>query len=264
MTKTDGAKVAVRPASSAIILRDAAAGMEVFMVVRHHQIDFASGAFVFPGGKVDPQDSAFVEASNLGVTANGPEAAYWVAAIRETFEEAGLLLARKRNETELVSANETHDLVVRHRDDVVKGDLPFSEMLLQYHLVPALDLLVHFAHWITPMTQPKRFDTHFFLVSAPVKQMGAHDGSEAVEGVWTAPRQALADASAGRRTMLPPTRLNLEKLAQDDNVAHAVQRARAATVVCVEPRVELVDGGRKLHLPIEAGYGVSELFVRSN
>ena len=156
------------------------------------------------------------------------------------------MLARKRNETQLVSADETHDLVVRHRDDVVKGDLPFSEMLLQYNLVPALDLLVHFAHWITPTTQPKRFDTHFFLVSAPVKQMGAHDGSEAGEGV------------------LPPTRLNLEKLAQDDNVEHAVQRARAATVVCVEPRVELVDGGRKLHLPIEAGYGISELFVRSN
>ena len=256
-------KLTIRPASSAIILRDTADGLQVFMVVRHHQIDFASGAFVFPGGKVDPHDHDLARTEAFPSDGPQPKPPFWFAAIRETFEEAGLMLARKKDEEELLSAEEAHDLVERYRSDVVDGKLAFSEILLEHNLRPALDLLVPFAHWITPTTQPKRFDTHFFLVAAPVRQFGAHDGGEAVEGVWTTPRQALADADDGRRIMLPPTRLNLEKLAQDDTVNDAVARARAAEVVTVLPRVEQVEGGRKLHLPIEAGYGMSELFVKA-
>ena len=263
MNETDPNSVPVRPASTAIILRDGAAGMDVFMVVRHHQIDFASGAFVFPGGKVDPQDEEYVRDNNFGVSESGPNSSYWIAAIRETFEEAGLVLARKRNEGDIVDANEAHRLVVEHRADILDGKLTFPDLLKMNDLRPALELMVPFAHWITPSTQPKRFDTHFFLVAAPVRQTGAHDGTEAVEGVWTTPKQALADADAGRRIMLPPTRLNLEKLAQDDRVEDAVARARSSKVVTVLPRVEKVDGGRKLHLPIEAGYGISELFVKA-
>ena len=254
----------IRPASTAIILRDTADGLQVFMVVRHHQIDFASGAFVFPGGKVDPIDHDIASTQAIPTVGLHPAPSFWIAAIRETFEEAGLMLARKEGEQELLAAQETHTLVERHRSDVVAGKLPFSEILREHNLTPALDLLVPFAHWITPTTQKKRFDTHFFLVTAPVIQFGAHDGGEAVEGVWTTPRQALAEADAGQRIMLPPTRLNLEKLAQDDTVKDAVASARAAKVVTVLPRVEQVNGGRKLHLPIEAGYGMSELFVKAS
>lgn len=265
MSKTDTPEQQnIRPASSAIILRDTADGLQVFMVVRHHQIDFASGAFVFPGGKVDPHDHDLARAEAFPMRDQHPELPFWFAVIRETFEEAGLLLARNKDEEELLGAEQAHDLVERYRSDIVEGKVAFSEVLLEHNLRPALDLLVPFAHWITPKTQPKRFDTHFFLVAAPVRQFGSHDGGEAVEGVWTTPRQAFADADAGQRIMLPPTRLNLEKLAQDDTVKDAVARARAAKVVTVLPRVEQVEGGRKLHVPIEAGYGMSEFFVRAS
>ena len=119
----------------------------------------------------------------------------------------------------------------------------------------------HFAHWITPVGPPRRFDTHFFLIAAPVKQTGAHDGLEATEGVWVEPGQAIADADAGRRILLPPTRLNLLKLAQFISVQAAVDTTRISKVVTVLPRIEKAEGGRRLILPIEAGYGMSELFI---
>ncbi|HEX6001760.1 MAG TPA: hypothetical protein VFZ16_20545 [Hyphomicrobiaceae bacterium] len=103
-----------RPASTVVILRDAPAGIEVFMVVRHHQIDFASGALVFPGGKVDPQDAgeAWRETADFPAA---PDRSFFVAAGRETFEEAGLVLARRRGSADLIDANAADRLVAAHR-----------------------------------------------------------------------------------------------------------------------------------------------------
>ena len=255
--------VAPRPASTVVILRDGAAGIEVFMVVRHHEIDFASGALVFPGGKVDAQDSDPRWATLAPVCADVPEPPYWVAAARETFEEAGLLLARNpEREGRLVLAERAHALVDRYQKPLNAAEISFCDIIEREGLFVATDLMVHFAHWITPVTSPKRFDTHFFLVGAPMEQVGVHDGSESVDGIWIRPQQALDDAEAGRRTLVNATRMNLQKLARSRTVADAVSAARASRVVTVEPQVQnLPDGSRLIRIPEDAGYGASEIHV---
>ena len=253
--------VAPRPAATVVILRDGAEGLEVFMVVRHLEIDFASGALVFPGGKVDAQDSHAAWAELALYSASSPERAFVVAAVRETFEEAGLVLARRRGAHTLLDAQETHRLVETYRAPLLRGETTFLDIVRREELSLATDLMVPFAHWITPERVGKRFDTHFLLVAAPVEQLGAHDGAESVEGFWIAPRQALADAEAGARTLVLPTQMNLLKLCAHASVAEAVAATRAGRIVTVTPRIERVEGGRKLHIPAEAGYGVTEVLV---
>ena len=157
-----------RPASTILLLRDGPSGLETFMVVRHHEIDFASGALVFPGGRM--------EAADVGLAAEraraDPLAPFKVAAIREAFEECGLLLARAEGEDAIVPAARAAGL---------DRAAPFCDLMARERLVPALDALVPFAHWITPDFVPKRFDTHFFLALAPEDQILAHDGREAVD-----------------------------------------------------------------------------------
>jgi 8-oxo-dGTP pyrophosphatase MutT (NUDIX family) len=253
--------VAARPAATALILRDGRDGLEIFMVVRHHEIDFASGALVFPGGKVDPEDEES-DWDDLvsGIPPHGLDRSFAIAAVRETFEEAGILIARRRGSDALIHAAEAQRLVAAHR--VAGQQARFIDLIRDADLEIAMDLLVRFAHWITPVGLPKRFDTHFFLVAAPVDQAGAHDGSESVEGFWIRPVDALRDAKGGRRSLVPATRLNLDKLSRSATVADAVAAARVSTIVTAMPHVTRnADGSRSLKIPHEAGYGISELFV---
>jgi len=249
------------PSATAIILRDGGVGIETFMVVRHHEIDFASGALVFPGGKVDPQDSEEAWAEFAPHAGSPSERTFVVAAARESFEEAGLVLARQRGSRTLVSAADAHRLVGTHRARLMEGRATFLDVMRGEDLLIATDLMVPFAHWITPEGQPRRFDTHFFVVAAPIDQLGAHDGSESVEGVWIAPEQALSEATAGKRTLVFPTEMNLRKLARFSTVAAAVAATLAAPIVTVMPRIERTATGRKLHIPAEAGYGGTEFSV---
>jgi 8-oxo-dGTP pyrophosphatase MutT (NUDIX family) len=258
--KTAG-PVPARPAATAMILRDGGQGIEVFMVVRHREIDFASGALVFPGGKVDAEDGAAEWAELAPYAGAGPDRAFVVAAARETFEEAGLVLARRRGSEALLEARDAHRLVEAYRARLIARRIGFLDVVRGEDLVLATDLMVPFAHWITPERQPKRFDTHFLLVAAPVEQLGAHDGAESVEGFWIAPRQALADAEAGTRTLVLPTQMNLLKLTRHASVAEAVAATRTSPIVTVTPRVERTEGGRRLLIPAEAGYGVTEVLV---
>jgi 8-oxo-dGTP pyrophosphatase MutT (NUDIX family) len=253
--------VPARPASTVAILRDGAKGIEVFLVVRHREIDFASGAIVFPGGKVDAQDAGDDWTDLATEAPSAPERAFFVAAGRETFEEAGLVLARQRGNPELVDATAADRLVALHRARLLKGEVSFIDILRGEGLTLALDLMVPFAHWVTPEPSPKRFDTHFFLVAAPVSQLGAHDGAESVEGLWIAPQRALAEAEAGARTLVFATRMNLAKLARYATVADAVAATRARPVVTVVPKVRRTPEGRWLQIPAEADYGVTEVFV---
>jgi 8-oxo-dGTP pyrophosphatase MutT (NUDIX family) len=250
-----------RPAATVVILRDGDDGLEVFMVVRHHEIDFASGALVFPGGKVDDQDADPAWAELAPSDASASDRTIMVAAARETFEEAGLVLARRRGDARLLAANAAHELVEHYRAGVIANETTFLDLVRAEHLLLAPDLMVRFAHWITPETQPKRFDTHFLLVAAPVEQLGAHDGSESVDSCWITPRQALRDAEAGTRTLLFPTHMNLLKLARHPTVAEAVATARRSPIVSVTPRVVRTETGRTLHIPAEAGYGITEWSV---
>ncbi len=233
------APVAPRPAASILLLRDGPAGLETFMVVRHHQIDFASGALVFPGGRMEPADAEIVAALA------DPLAPFKVAAIREAFEECGVLLARADGEDGFVPAA---------RAAALDRAAPFADLMAREQLAPALDALVPFAHWITPDFVPKRFDTHFFLALAPADQALVHDGREAVDSVWISPRQALAEHGK-RFKLLFPTHRNLWKLAAHADAASALAAARATPVVTVQPERVTVDGGPGLRIPAEAGYG---------
>jgi 8-oxo-dGTP pyrophosphatase MutT (NUDIX family) len=253
--------VPARPASTVVILRDGTDGIEVFMVVRHQQIDFASGALVFPGGKVDAEDSDAAWAELAPQAPTVPDRAFFVAAGRETFEEAGLVLARRRGTREMVDADGAHRLVETYRAALLKGDTTFVDIVRKENLALAADLMVPFAHWITPEAVPKRFDTHFFLITAPMVQLGAHDGAESVEGLWITPQQALREAEAGTRTLVFATRMNLEKLARYRTVAEAVEVTRSKPVVTVIPKILRSDSGRRLQIPAEADYGVTEVFV---
>jgi 8-oxo-dGTP pyrophosphatase MutT (NUDIX family) len=255
MSKPASTPAVARPSATAIILRDGRDGIETFMVVRHHEIDFASGALVFPGGKLDRQDSDDAWAELAPSAGSASERAHIVAAARETFEEAGLLLARRRGDQAVVSADEAHRVVETHRQRLTDGGTTFLDVVRDEGLMLATDLMVPFAHWITPEFAPKRFDTHFFLVAAPMGQAGAHDGSEAVEGVWVSPQQALRDAEAGTRTLVFATQLNLQKLARYRTVAEAVAKTRASSIVTVMPRLERTAAGRTLIIPAEADYG---------
>ena len=260
---SDAAKtpVAARPASTVVILRDGTEGIEVFMVVRHHQIDFASGALVFPGGKVDKEDSDAAWSGLATQPPASPDRSFFVAAGRETFEEAGLMLAHRRGTSEIIDADAAHRLVETYRAPLLKGETTFVDIVRRENLLLAADLMVPFAHWITPEIVPKRFDTHFFLIAAPVAQLGAHDGGESVESIWITPRQALSEAEAGSRTLVFATRMNLSKLARYGTVADAVTATRARPVVTVVPKATKTPEGRKLEIPAEADYGVTEVFV---
>jgi 8-oxo-dGTP pyrophosphatase MutT (NUDIX family) len=250
-----------RQAATILLLRDGFAGLEVFMVVRHHAIDFASGALVFPGGRVEEDDHHF--AGRLEAAGQqSDQAAFRIAAIRETFEECGVLLARPRGRPDLIDAAMLKAVEERHRDALNAGTIGFEAVLHDAGLDPAPDLLVHFAHWITPAQQPKRYDTQFFLAEAPAEHLAVHDGMEAVESIWITPSQALADTKAGRFKLVFATAKNLEKLARWGTVADAMAAARATTVVSVLPRSTRLDGGRRLlHIPAEADYGGSEFVV---
>jgi 8-oxo-dGTP pyrophosphatase MutT (NUDIX family) len=184
-----------------------------------------------------------------------------VAAARETFEEAGLVLARRRGTEAMLDAAAAHRLVDRYRAELLAGTTTFLDVVRREDLVLATDLMVPFAHWITPEGMPKRFDTHFLLVAAPVGQLGAHDGSESVEGLWITPQQALQEAEAGARTLVFATQMNLTKLCRYATVGEAVAATRSGSIVTVMPRVERTATGRTLHIPAEAGYGVSSVAV---
>jgi len=241
------------PAATILLIRDAAKGLEVFMVKRHHQIDFATGALVFPGGKASKSDFD----SELGTYMDGVAAwsaemrALAAAAIREAFEEAGILLARDGRSGEFVDEARLARLEA-YRQPLEKGEIGLRDLVEKENLRLACDHLVHFAHWITPKMMPKRFDTHFFIALAPHGHAGRHDGRESVDSVWIAPDEAIADRK--RWNIIFPTKLNLMKLAQSKSVDEALKAARDTPPLTVEPWVEDRPEGAILRIREDAGY----------
>ena len=247
------------PAATILLLRPGSSGLEVFMVVRHHQIDFASGALVFPGGKADPQDFDDALIPYLsGAPDDKDMRAIMVSAIRESFEECGVLLAREKGSDELISGARLKTLE-ECREPMNNGSLGLLEFLEREQLILACDQLVHYSHWITPKMMPKRFDTHFYLVNAPADHVALHDGYESVDSTWIAPAQAVQEASEGKRTVIFPTLRNLEMLAESDSPEHAIQAAQARAIIPVEPWTEKREDGVYLCIPEEAGYAVNEV-----
>lgn len=255
---SDKKPVPLKLASTILLLRDGPSDIEVLMVERHHQIDFASGALVFPGGKVDPadgiDDAAAVRSLCDGHDAlDDVELVFRVAAIRESFEESGMLLARKDG---VMAPPEMVAELAADRDALNAREITMTAIAAKHGLSLALDVLHPFARWVTPGFMPKRFDTMFYLARVPEGQIEAHDGSEAVDTVWISPSDALTAAENGERTIIFPTRKNVEKLGRSNNVDGAIAAAAADTIVTVEPWMEkTAEGKHLLKLPVEAGYG---------
>jgi len=257
--KTEGA--APRPATTVLLLRpsqpgDAASPLEVFMVVRHHQIDSFSGALVFPGGKLEEADGAPSLRARCGGAdkIDDAELKFRVAGVREAFEECGVLLARKRGQRALIGAADLKGIEERWRAKLAKDEASIVDMVEAEDLEIATELMTPYAHWITPTFVPKRFDTWFFLAEAPEDQIALHDGSESTDSVWIGPQEAIEEAKAGKRTLVHATTKNLELLAEGKTVAGAIAAASARKIVTVLPWVEERDGKRFLHIPEGAGY----------
>jgi 8-oxo-dGTP pyrophosphatase MutT (NUDIX family) len=250
-----------RPAASIVLIRDGAEGLEVFMIERHQGAGLAfSGALVFPGGKVDDADHAAHWHEARPPSGEGPPLPFWIAAVRETFEEAGILLARPRGAGGLIGGSDAARLVAEARVQAA-SDTAFAELMARAALTPALDHLVHFGHWITPLWAPRRFDTHFFLVGAPHSQDIHLDEGESAAAMWMRPAHVLAEADAGKRSLVAVTRFTLELLDTWRSVEEATSSARRRRVVTVQPTREKRPEGFLLKIPEEAGYVRSELLV---
>ena len=252
--------VAPRPASTVLLLRESNAAkveIEVFMMVRHHQIEFNSGALVFPGGSVDNNDREIAQNPALYSGGEGLDIdalGFRIAAIRETFEESGILLARPKGGNALVDAGRAGEIEAAHRADLNDRRTTFLKVLTENGMLLALDALVPYAHWITPEGMPKRFDTWFFLAAAPPDQLGAHDGKESTDSIWVSPREALEGGETGRFKLPFPTTRNLIRLAKQPMVKAALDHATGMSIVTVMPVMTKTDSGRQLRIPREAGY----------
>ena len=247
-------------AATVLLLRDGAAGLEVLMITRHAETVFAGGALVFPGGRLDDADAApeLLRRCRAVAGVDPAQMALRICAIRETFEEARLLLARPRGRDALLTGGEIAAIEARLKGKL--GRLPdFTELVIAGELELATDLLVLFAHWITPKIRPRRYDTLFFLAPAPDHQEALHDGREAVDSVWVAPAQAAADGAAKRVKMIFATRFNLVKLARSATRKAAFAAARADKIVTVCPEHRDTPKGTMWCIPLEAGYGVAEI-----
>ncbi len=256
-----GSEVPVRDAATVLLVRDGLDGLEVFMLRRNLRSSFVGGAYVFPGGAVDPPDRgdalepwcsgrSDAEASaRLGVDSGG--LAFWIAAIRESFEESGYLLAYDPD-GDLVSLDrpDVADRFVGHRRAVDQGERSLVSVCEEEGLTLAVDSMWYFGHWITPEGAPRRYDTRFFLAAAPPAQTPVHDDHEVIENLWIRPADALARHAARDLAMLPPTIASIRALARSETAGEAL--AAAAEVVdvpTVQPRVVVDDGGVRIVMP---------------
>lgn len=238
------------PAASILVVRDAPTGLEVLMVRRHVKSSFAAGALVFPGGKVDAADLALaVERLTDDLLP------YRIAAIRETWEEAGILLARHTGIDTFLDQAETRRLTTAYRHPATK----MATIIEREAIELATDRLVRYAHWITPAAEPRRFDTQFFIAVAPAGQSAVPDGHETLDCFWFTPDAALREADAGRVLIVFPTRLNLLKLARSRTTDEALDRARSEPIITVRPEMIVTEHERIVRIGADCGYELTEM-----
>jgi 8-oxo-dGTP pyrophosphatase MutT (NUDIX family) len=252
----------IHPAATVIVMRDSLAGPEVFMVRRHHAVAFMAGAHVFPGGRVDAGDRGATDRSCDGVEPAQQQfedvtlaetRAYYAAAARELFEEAGVLLARTaEGEFVRLSGDEVHARFKQYRADLHGGRRTLRDIAEAEGLRLAFDALVPLAHWVTPPVDTRRFDTRFFATRVPPHQTPAHDDTEATQSAWMTPSRAIEAAIARQIVLPPPTWATLQELQPFTCVDDALAWARARTVRRREPTLIEDNGTRMLVLPGDA------------
>jgi 8-oxo-dGTP pyrophosphatase MutT (NUDIX family) len=240
--------------------------MQAYLLRRTMTMAFAAGMYVFPGGSVDPRDEALQDDHWAG-----PPPAEWAsllsadealtkalvcAAVRETFEESGVLLAGAGADD--VVADTTGDDWEADRVALIDRSLSFAEMLDRRGLVLRADLLRPWAHWITPEFEPKRYDTRFFVAALPEGQRTRDVGGEADRVAWVRPRDALDGAQRGEMGMLPPTAFTLSEVAAHEDVAAVLAAGSRRDIQPVLPKLVVADGDEaRLLLPHDEGYPVS-------
>jgi 8-oxo-dGTP pyrophosphatase MutT (NUDIX family) len=254
----DPTTVPVKPAATVLLVRDAdAGGVEVFMLRRTFNAAFASGMFVFPGGKVDDVDGVDeiaelcdgltdTHASSLLGIANGG-LAYWVACIRECFEEAGVLLARHETTGDVVRFDDeaTAQRFEVERENIHDGSVALLDLCKREGLRLTTDDIHYVSHWITPMGEKRRFDTRFFIARAPQAQEPLHDDGETIESFWISPQEAIERAHERDLMLMPPTKANIEFLlpfkTADEVLAAAAQVGMPQTIL---PKLKIDSDGR--------------------
>jgi len=261
MDSPDPEQVPVRDAATVMLLRDGSDGPEVCLMQRNLNSDFVGGAYVFPGGAVDPADADVavaqrcpdlddVEASRrLGLAVGG--LAFWVAAIRESFEEAGVLLARHADGRRLdLSGPGTAERFAGHRDDVDNERRTIAEIAVQEDLHLDVGQLHYFSRWITPLGAHRRYDTRFFVCAAPEGQEVVEDSRELIGTQWLTPAEALRRHDAGDITMIFPTVRTLVALSRFDRADAVLDHARAQSrVEGILPTISDGDDGMRIVLP---------------
>ena len=239
------------------------------MVKRSSRLGFLGGAHVFPGGAVDDEDRAEAlepllegfdaerAAHLLSVDDHARARGHYVAAIRELFEEAGILLARRADSSWFDDvAERAGSPLAEQRRAVAAGRLPLARFLEERGLRAAADALCYFAHWITPAIERKRFDTRFFLARMPSRQEARHDRTESIEGEWVRPADGLERYGRRQIELVPPTICALDRLALHSCVAEALEAALTLEVVEVLPKIIMADSGVTILYPGDEDYEV--------
>lgn len=252
-----------QPAATVILLRDTTDLPEVLMIERHSKSDFLPDLYVFPGGRVEQNDLALADrlvgidaaaaADALGGVEPDRALGFFAAAIRETFEECGILLARPSGTAELITAERAASLA-KHRLDVQGGATSFRDLIEAEKLDLAADRLAAHAHWITPEAVPKRFDTYFFTAVAPERQVAHHDGVETTDHIWIRPADALDQMRRLERRIIFPTACNLEVLQGLATAEQIFEASRTRPVVPVVPEIRDTTEGKQIVIRGDADY----------
>nr|WP_281721303.1 NUDIX domain-containing protein [Nitrosomonas nitrosa] len=239
------------PAATVLLLRDDPQ-FQVLMVKRHHEIDFASGALVFPGGKIqtDDADDGWRDCVIDWTEFDQVQRSIRIGAIREVFEEVGLLLGEHASGGSLKSGGDPSV-----RAAVASGEARFLDIVREMGGRLSLSDMTPFARWITPTIMPKRFDTWFYVAHAPTHQTAACDGRETVHQEWLVPSDAVELGTSRKRTIIFPTLMNLRRLAQSESAKDCIQAASRRSLAPVLPEIEQREDGPYLTLPADSGYG---------
>jgi 8-oxo-dGTP pyrophosphatase MutT (NUDIX family) len=253
--------------ATVILLREAGGTCEVLLVERHADSRAFGGAHVFPGGRVDASDAdPILHAASIGLSAADaaarlgeerpphPALTFWIAAIRELFEETGILLATI--DGTLISFRDPR-LATRfrdHRSALLAGTATFAEIVARERLELATGHVDFFSRWITPVNAPRRYDARFFAARLPLGQEPLHDDRETVSTRWITPAAALTEAAAGALVLTPPTVRTLEDLQALATIPRVFEAARSRAHAPILPKVVQIDGRATILYPDDADY----------